>query len=84
MKSFNEKFTKNKAYSLKDYSKMGVLLTKIDSYDILSTSINGLRGCNGLDGGSWCMGSEPGGHHPVSKVKLLLNIKANEDYALAA
>ena len=42
------------------------------------------RGCNGLDGGSWCMGSEPGGHHPVSKVKLLLNIKANEDYALAA
>ena len=43
-----------------------------------------LRGCNGLDGGSWCMGSEPGGHHPVSKVKLLLNIKANEDYALAA
>ena len=42
------------------------------------------RGCNGLDGGSWCIGSEPGGHHPVSKVKLLLNIKANEDYALAA
>ncbi len=43
-----------------------------------------LWGCNGFDGGGWCIGSEPGGHHPVSKVKLLLNIKANEDYALAA
>lgn len=42
------------------------------------------RGRNGFDGGSWRIGSEPGGHQPVSKVKLLLNIKANEDYALAA
>lgn len=39
---------------------------------------------NGFDGGSWCIGSESGVHHPVSKVKLLLNIKANEEYALAA
>lgn len=42
------------------------------------------RGRNGFDGGSWRIGSEPGGHQPVSKVKLLLNIKANEEYALAA
>ena len=31
-----------------------------------------LRGCNGLDGGRRVMVSEPGGHRPVSKVKLLL------------
>ena len=42
------------------------------------------RGCNGFDGGSWYCVSEPGGHQPVSKVKLLLNIKANDNYALAA
>ena len=41
-------------------------------------------GCNGLDGDRCVMNSEPGGHQPVSKVKLLLNIKANEEYALAA
>ena len=42
------------------------------------------RGRKGFDGGSCCIGSEPGVHQPVSKVKLLLNIKANDNYALAA
>ena len=48
----------------------------------MTVTIN--RGRNGFDGGSWCIDSESGVHQPVSKVKLLLNIKANEDYALAA
>jgi len=43
------------------------------------------RGRKGFDGGSWCIGSESGVHQPVSKVKnFYLNIKANENYALAA
>ena len=43
-----------------------------------------MRGRNGFDGGSCCMRSEPGGHHPVSKVKTFIKLKANEEYALAA
>ena len=34
------------------------------------------RGRKGFDGGRWCMGSEPGVHHPVSKVRLLFKHKS--------
>ena len=41
-------------------------------------------GRKGFDRGRCSIGSESGVHQPVSKVKLLLNIKANNEYALAA
>ena len=59
-----------------------ILLKYNDIHDMLRWCT--VWGRNVLDVVSWGMNSEPGGHQPVSKVKLLLNIKANEDYALAA
>jgi hypothetical protein len=42
-----------------------------------------LWGCNGLDGDRWYVDSEP--RRLISlKLATSLNIKANEDYALAA
>ena len=41
--------------------------------DCLQSATGGRKG---FDGGSWCTGSEPGVHQPVSKVKTFIKYKS--------